>query len=216
MMTGGSPTDWIESRIDSNVGFRLVGRTSEDFLLIEDCKGRICPVAVVGARPVVMPADVESALAHATKPQFVVNIPSSASWSGPAIAIVHAVPAGFGSLGDLGRAARKGNLSGYRNETFGYFERAVGQHSNVRQLTRLYDMVIVADRFSGQPLTIALIDAYNMSAEDVRTARSKYGLFDIALKTSSYGGVTSAAREAAMSMDAEALMFRELMRRLEQ
>jgi hypothetical protein len=163
-----------------------------------------------------MPKDVAPVLGHATEPEFVVNIPSSASWSGPAIATVHAVPAGFGSLGDLGRAARQGDVAGYRNKEFGFFERAIGQHSNVRQLTRLYDTVFVADRYSGRALTIALVDAYNMSAEDVRTARSKYGTFDIALKMSNYGGVTSAASQAAESMGAEAMMFRHLMRRLAQ
>jgi hypothetical protein len=215
-MAGGSVTDWVENHIDSNAGFKLLGRTAEDFLLIEDRKGRTYPVAVVGAKPVVMPADVAPVLAQATKPQFVVNIPSSASWSGPAISMVHAVPAGFGSLGDLGRAARQGDLSGYRNKEFGFFERAIGQHSNVCQLTRLYDAVFVADRYSGQTLTIALIDAYNMSAEDVRAARAKYGMFDVALKMSSYGGVTSAATQAAGSMGAEAMMFGDLMRRLAQ
>lgn len=216
MMAGGSATAWVENHIDANAGFKLLGRTAEDFLLIEDRQGRTSPVAVIGAKPVVMPADVAPLLAHATKPEFVVNIPSSASWSGPAIAMVHAVPAGFGSLGDLGRAARQGDLSGYRNKEFGFFERAIGQHSNVCHLTRLYDAVFVADRYSGRALTIALVDAYNMSAEDVRATRSKYGTFDIALKMSSYGGITSAAKQAAASMGAEALMFRELMRRLAQ
>lgn len=215
-MAGGSVTDWVEKHIDSNGGFQLLGRTAEDFLLIEDHQGRACPVAVVGAKPVVMPADVAPVLAHATKPEFVVNIPSSASWSGPAISMVHAVPAGFGSLGDLGRAARQGDLSGYRNKEFGFFERAISQHSNVRQLTRIYDAVFVADRYSGRALTIALVDAYNMSAEDVRTARAKYGTFDIALKMSSYGGITSAATQAAGSMGAEAMMFRRIMSRLAQ
>lgn len=213
-MVGGSVTDWVADHIGSNAGLKLLGRTADDFLLIEDSQGRACPVAVVGAKPIVMPADVAPVLAHATKPEFVVNIPSSASWSGPAISVVNALPAGFGSLGDLGRAARQGDLSGYRNKEFGFFERAISQHSNVRQLTRLYDAVFVADRYSGQALTIALVDAYNMSAEDVRVTRAKYGAFDIALKMSSYGGVTSAATQAAKSMGAEAMMFGDLMRRL--
>jgi hypothetical protein len=216
MMTGASVTDWVENHIDPSAGFKLLGRTAEDFLLIEHRQGQSCPVAVIGANPVVMPADVAPVLAYATKPEFVVSIPSSASWSGPAISMVHAVPAGFGSLGDLGRAARDGDLSGYRNKGFGFFERAISQHPNVRQLTRLYDAVFVADRYSGRALTIALVDAYNMSAEDVRTTRAKFGTFDIALKMSSYGGVTSAAAQAAGSIGAEAMMFRDLMRRLSQ
>lgn len=210
----GSVTDWVEAHVDPNAGFKVLGRTAEDFLEIEDRKGQTYRVAVIGAKPVVLPEDVAPALSFATKPHFVVNIPSSASWSGPAISMVHAAPAGFGSLGDLGRAARQSDLSGYRNKEIAFFERAIGQHSNVRGLTQLYDLVFAVERYSGASVTVALIDAYNLSAEDVRNARARYGAFDIACKMSSYGSVTSAASQAAESMGAEAYMFRGLMQRL--
>ncbi|PBC03666.1 hypothetical protein [Mesorhizobium sp. WSM3860] len=210
----GSVTDWVEAHIDEDAGFKAVGRSAENFLLIEDDKKAVHPVAVIGAKPMVQVADVEPVLAHAIKPEFVINIPSRSIWTGSAIDLVHAAPAGFGSLGDLGKAVRLGDLVGYRNKEFGFFERAIGQHSNVHQLTRLYDLVFIAHRKKGSDLTIALIDAYNLSAEDVRHARAQYGAFDIALKMSSYGSVTSAAQEAARSMGAEAMMFRDIMGRL--
>jgi len=209
-MTGGV-TDWVEAHIDENAGFKAAGRSAENFLLIEDDKKCVHPVAVIGAKPMVQVADVAPALAHAIKPEFVINIPSKSIWTGSAIDLVHAVPAGFGSLGDLGKAVRLGDLAGYRNKEFGFFERAIGQHSNVQQFTRLYDLVFIAHRKRGPDLTIALIEAYNLSAEDVRHARTQYGAFDIALKMSSYGSVTSAAQEAARSMGAEAMMFRDIM-----
>ncbi|TIW61008.1 MAG: hypothetical protein E5V49_12995 [Mesorhizobium sp.] len=210
----GSVTDWVEAHIDENAGFKAVGRSAENFLLIEDDKKCIHPVAVIGAKPVVQVSDVEPVLVHAIKPEFVINIPSKSIWTGSAIDLVHASPAGFGSLGDLGKAVRLGDVAGYRNKGFGFFERAIGQHSNVQQITRLYDLVFIAHRKKGPDLTIALIDAYNMSAEDVRHARAQYGHFDIALKMSSYGSVTAAAQEAARYMGAEAMMFRDIMGRL--
>lgn len=210
----GSVTDWVEAHIDENAGFKAVGRSAENFLLIEDDKKCVHPVAVIGAKPMVQVADVEPVLAHGIKPEFVINIPSKSIWTGSAIDLVHAAPAGFGSLGDLGKAIRLGDLAGYRNKEFGFFERAIGQHSNVQQLTRLYDLAFIAHRKKGPDLTIALIDAYNLSAEDVRHARTQYGAFDIALKMSSYGSVTSAAQEAARSMGSEAIMFRDIMGRL--
>uniref|UniRef100_UPI000B31C807 hypothetical protein n=1 Tax=Aureimonas sp. AU4 TaxID=1638163 RepID=UPI000B31C807 len=83
-----------------------------------------------------------------------------------------------------------------------------------REVSRPYESVFVARRRIGNDLTIALIDAYNLSAEDVRNTRKKIGAFDIALKMSSYGKVTDAARDAAESMGAEAMMFGNLMQRL--
>src|SRR5690606_18724295 len=111
----GSVTDWVEAHIDENAGFKAVGRSAENFLLIEDDKKCVHPVAVIGAKPMVQVADVEPVLAHAIKPEFVINIPSKSIWTGSAIDLVHAMPAGFGSLGDLGRAVRVGDLAGYRN-----------------------------------------------------------------------------------------------------
>jgi hypothetical protein len=61
---------------------------------------------------------------------------------------------------------------------------------------------------------VALVDAYDMSAEDIRSTRDLYGRFDAAVKISSYGSITTAAQEAAASMGAEAFKFGELMRRL--
>ena len=79
----------------------------------------------------------------------------------------------------------------------------------------MYDRVFLLERFGRfPPLTVALVDAYDMSAEDVRNARSTYGRFDIALKLTSYGAVTTAAEGAAKSIGAEAYKLREFLGRL--
>jgi len=61
---------------------------------------------------------------------------------------------------------------------------------------------------------VALVDAYDMSAEDVRNTRDLYGKFDAAVKISSYGSITSAASDAAKMMGAETFTFGDLMGRL--
>jgi len=58
--------------------------------------------------------------------------------------------------------------------------------------------------------------AYNLSAEDVRNARTRFGQFDVLVKSTSYGSITAQAEEAANSMGAQTLTFGELMRRLSQ
>jgi hypothetical protein len=148
-------------------------------------------------------------------PEFVVNVPSKVIWSGPAIEIIHGAPAAFGTLGELAKAARDENVSSYRHREYSFFERAFHQHSAVRDVTRLYDKVFQLHRHRGMPdVIVTLIDAYDMSAEDIRNARDLYGIFDVAVKISSYGSITTAASEAAESMGAEALKFGELMGRL--
>ena len=148
------------------------------------------------------------------KPDFVVNVPSKAIWSGPAIDLVHNLPAAFGGMGDLGRAARLDDVSSYRFRNYEFVETGIRQHSAVSQVERLFDRKFLAHRWDGPDFTIALVDTYMMSAEDIRHVRDRYGTFDVALKMTSYGGITSAAHDAAASMGAEACMWGDLMRRL--
>lgn len=207
-------TDWVAEKLKLTDGIEVLSRTAEDLLIVKAKNGSPFSVAVIGVQGVVCRKHVDPVFSGTTKPAFVMNIPSKAPWSGSAIARVHAAPAAFGTLGDMRRAANLDEVWTYRNKEWAYFERAIGQHANVSQVTRIYDAVFEAHRHRGETLTIALIDAYNMSAEDVRNARDRFGKFDVAVKMSSYGKVTSAADEAAASMGAEAVMFKGLMQRL--
>ena len=213
-MAGGSVTDWVAKTIELKDGLTVVRRTAEDLLIVKYVDSRPFPVAVTGVKDVVQPEHVQPVLSHATKPEFVVTVPSKALWSGAAISIVHATPAAFGTIGDLQKAARCDEVPAYRNRSCGFFEQAIKQHSNVSNVETVYREMFEAHRWLGNSLTIALIEAYNMSAEDVRNARSRFGRFDIAVKMTSYGSVTDAAEQAAASMGAEAMMFKDLMRRL--
>jgi hypothetical protein len=96
----------------------------------------------------------------------------------------------------------------------GFFIDAINQHMNVTSVSYIYDRVFRANRRNGASLVIAVIDAYNMSAEDVRNARTLLGHFDVVVKSSSYGSITRQAAAAAQSMGAQTLKFSELMQRL--
>ena len=96
----------------------------------------------------------------------------------------------------------------------GFFINAIEQHKNVSSVSYVYDTVFRADRRNGASIIVAVIDAYNMSAEDVRNAKARLGHFDVVVKSSSYGSITEQAEAAAQSMGAQALKFGELMQRL--
>jgi hypothetical protein len=85
-----------------------------------------------------------------------------------------------------------------------FFEQAFRQHSAVEDVTRVYDRLYRVHRRRGlADLTgVFLVDAYDMSAEDVRHACDLYGAFDVEVKMNSHGSVTGAAERAAASMGA--------------
>ena len=78
----------------------------------------------------------------------------------------------------------------------------------------VYDCVFRVDQRNGAGVTVALVDAYNMSAEDVRNARTRVGHFDVIAKSSNYGSITDQAVCGRSIDGAEAHAFAGLMRRL--
>lgn len=209
-----SVTDWVAKKLEESQGLEVIERTAENFLIVRAAGDYIFPVAVLGVQEVIRLPDVASLFSGSTHPEFLVNVPSKALWSGSAINRVHSASAAFGSLGDVSRAASTGDAGSYRDKNMGVFINAMRQHTNVSSVSYVYDRVFKADRKYGSSLTVAVIDAYNMSAEDVRNAKDRFGHFDIVVKSSSHGSITHQADAAAKSMDAEALTFGGLMRRL--
>jgi hypothetical protein len=212
---GKSAIDWVSDKLVTKEQLEVRGRTPEGFLLVKSpTDGYTFRVAVLGVQTVIEHSDVQPLFAGANKPQFVVNVPSKALWSGAAIDYIHAAPAAFGKVGDVSRAAGAGNVATYRDKKMGFFIDAMTQHENVSRVSYVFDSVFKADRIVGRSLIVAVIDAYNMSAEDVRNARARVGDFDVVVKSTSHGSITAQAAAAAKSMAAEALTFGELMQRL--
>jgi len=208
-------TDWVGQKLEESSDLEIDGRTPEDFLIVrQSMDGYTFLVAVLSLKDVIRRSDVMALFAGTNKPQLIVNVPSNTLWSGDAIHYIHGESAAFGSLGDVSRAASTGDAGSYRDKNMGFFINAMQQHTNVIDVSYVYDSVFEADRMTGPSLTVAVIEAYNMSAEDVRNARARLGHFDVVVKSTSYGSITSQAEAAAKSMGAEALKFGDLMGRL--
>lgn len=210
----GNIVDWVASKIDPREGLSVIGRTPEDFLIMEYRGGPHFPVAVLGVKDVILVHHVQPLFSYVTKPQIVVNVPSKTLWSGEAISLIHAAPAAFGTLGDVRRAASTGDVPSFRNKNWDFFERGIRQHSKVREVSRVFDEVFDAKLKNGTTRRIALVEGYHVSAENIRNARDRFGKFDIAVKKTSYGSITDAADTAAASMGAIAVTFKGLLQSL--
>jgi hypothetical protein len=206
---------WIADKLRGDEHFSSVDSIGSGFLEItrRDCVP--FTAAAIGVRDIILRDHVTPLFVTKKSPEFVVNVPSKVIWSGAAIELIHDASAAFGTFGELVRASREGSVSAYRNKEYSFFERAFRQHTAVVGVTRLYDRVFQLHRGRGlKDITVVLVEAYDMSAEDIRNARDRYGMFDAALKMTSYGSITTAANQAAESIGAEALTLKELMGRL--
>lgn len=210
----GDVTDWVVGKLSEDKTLQVINRTPGNLLVIEAKGGYSFNVGVLGVQSVIELSDVQPLFAGATRPHLVVNVPSKTLWRGSAIDFVHAIPAAFGTFGDISRAAQTKAAGFYRDKNMGFFIDAIVQHNNVSSVSYVYDRVFRANRKDGTSIVVAVIDAYNMSAEDVRNARTQLGEFDVVVKSSSYGSITQQAEAAAQSMGAQALKFGQLMQRL--
>lgn len=208
--------EWIAGKLKNNDRINEVRPLGSGLLELVRKDGPAFVAAAIGEASLITADHVAPLFGLVgKKPEFVVNVPSKAIWSGSAINLIHKQPAAFGTLGELEKAVREEHASSYRNKEYSFFERAFQQHNAVIGVTRIYDKVFEIHRSRGLPnFTVALVDAYDMSAEDVRNAREKYGNFDAALKITSYGSITTAANQAAETFGATATNLKDLMSRL--
>jgi hypothetical protein len=209
-----SVTEWIAGKLVSSEKLEISNRIGQNLLQVKANDDYEFLVGVLGVKGVIQLSDVAPLFTAADRPDIVVNVPSKSLWSGAAIHHIHANGAAFGTFGDISRAGYTDNVGSYRDKNMGFFVKSIAQHSNVSSLSYVYDRVFRAERKIGGSLVIAVIDTYNMSAEDVRNAQTQFGKFDIVVKSSSHGSITYQAEAAAKSMGIEALTFGELMRRL--
>jgi hypothetical protein len=208
---GNDVTSWVAGKLEEGHGLVIEGRTPEGFLIVGLDDGYLFNVAVLGVKGVIGRSDVEPLFAGTNKPELIINVPSRTHWSGSAISYIHNESAAFGTMGDISRAAKSGDAGALRDKNMSFFITAMEQHSNVRSVSYIYDTVFQVNCISGSSHIVAVIDAYNMSAEDVRNTKAAFGNFDVVIKSSNYGSITSQAVEAARMVGAEALSFKGLM-----
>jgi hypothetical protein len=208
---------WIANKLKDDKQFSLVDSIGDGFLEVARKDHAPFQAVAIGVQDVVAGGHVAHLFeVKGRRPEFVVNVPSKAIWSGAAIDLVHSAPAAFGTFGELISASSLDEpVHTYRNKEYSFFERAFRQHTAVRGVTRLYDKAYLLRRWGGLPdITVVLVNAYDVSAEDIRHVRDLYGGFDAAVKMTSYGSITTASREAADTIGAGVFKFGEFLGRL--
>ncbi|MDZ4138529.1 MAG: hypothetical protein U1D66_06580, partial [Erythrobacter sp.] len=206
---------WAADKLQSDSDVTAAEIVSAGVLRIDRKEYGPFIAAILGEKQSVSNVDIESFAGSEVKINFFANITRDAIWTGGAINAARAWPAGHGGFADLGRAIRnEPDVTRYRNKELAFFEDGFVQHTAVRSVERVYDRKFRLERFGKPDFVVVLIDAYDMSAEDIRSAYSRYGHFDGALKMSSYGSVTSQAKDAAALFGAGAYKWGELLGRL--
>ena len=144
---------------------------------------------------------------------FITNVPKAGLWLGEAIDACEQSGVAWGRLGALMSACACDDEPAEHKDGQVYFPvRAIGQHDRVVNLQYVYDKSLEITLDNDTRLLVAIIQAYDLTAEELRSARKKMGKFDIALKNNPNGRITSDAREAAEGMGIQVLWIGELLK----
>ena len=142
----------------------------------------------------------------------VTNIPSSGLWLGEAIYACEYHSIAWGRFGVLQSAiANLDDPSEHRDKQVYFAARGLQQHSRVVSFEFIFDKLFSVTLNNGKIFRIALIQAYDLTAEHLRDAHDKVGKFDVALKNNPNGRITPDARGAANAMGIKVFGYGDLL-----
>jgi hypothetical protein len=138
-----------------------------------------------------------SFLEGAPEVAFVVNVPKESYVTGSALRLSarHGIP--IGGLGDLMRAVSLPDVSEYVSKEIAFIERGLTQHTRIESYERLDDRRYLVKRRDLSDVHVVFLNEYELTADHVRTARSRYGAFTMLVITNPNGRSTSSAANAA-------------------
>jgi hypothetical protein len=198
-------SNWLVGVLPQHNEVTNAERISRGLVRIERKEMPPVIVGIPSANPV-SSADLQSLLTKQPRPDFILNIPSNAAWTGEAINELRDEGIAFGKMYDPYRGLNtETDLSTYRNPEFEFVERLLEQHHNVTFLTRISDRVYRVHRVCGDDVIIALSQDYEMTADAVRTAFEQYEPFDVLFKTNPYGRISNQGRAVAKSLGIQVL-----------
>lgn len=162
----------------------------------------------------VTPEILQSLLSANSNVEIVANVPKESLWTGSAIAAAAAQKVAFGGISDLMSAISRENVREYIRREYEFVERGLNQHNRVSELRREFDRVYLVLRHGLSPVRFVMLNEYELTGDHVRTARSRYGAFDVVLLNNPNGKPTSVALEVAENMGIEIFKWAEFYGRL--
>lgn len=210
--------DWIVSKLNEQEEHHEIDTATalgESLIEIRTKKGKTVIVGAIDTSSNITEHDIHKVYISGPKTPNVVVAKFSSFWNGSAIDYSRQQNMGWGGMGEISSAFHTDHYSGIQRREYSFVEEGLLKHTRVTRLERVYDRVFKIHRNNGlAPLTIALINSYELSGDEVRNAINRYGNFNAVLKTNPNGSPTGNAYSAAAEIGAEIFLWRELLGRL--
>jgi hypothetical protein len=208
-------TAWVANNIAQTTD--VTGTTvTSPFTFRVERKDRTSFDVLVLSYPQVTDAILNPLLAAVPPVSFVVNVPKDGVWTQSGIAAARHHHCAFGGIAELMSAIyhKLEDISEFVKKENAFVERGLLQHDRVGHFDQECDRVYMVHRLGMESLRVVLLNEYELTVEHVRTARTKYGPFDIVLMTNPNGTSTKDAKETAKGMQIAILPWRQFLGRL--
>jgi hypothetical protein len=205
--------EWIATKIREHDNVKTVSAVHSNLVRVERVKGGAVNVATMSVRDVDAAA-VRELLRGSDDIDFVVNISKDAYVDGDVYLLAEAESFGFGGYGDLLGALSSESPRTYVNKEFTFVLNSIRQHTKVANVTRLDDRRLRIDRNYMEPVTVLVLNEYELAAEHVRNAIRRYGKFQAIVRSNPNGRTTSAAFVAAQESGINIFTWAEFFKQL--
>ncbi len=150
-------------------------------------------------------ADTVRAVVSQPDVEIVANVPKESFWTGDALRVASERGIATGSYGDLLRVIGLEDVRSFVPKDITFIERGLRQHDRIAGFERVHDRIYHIRRNGMPELVVAMLTEYELTGDHLRTARDRYGAFDLAVITDPNGRATRTATEVAGRLGAEVL-----------
>jgi hypothetical protein len=204
--TPAATTEWVAESLRNAEDISKVDILDDQVLRVERSEYEPFVAGIVSER-CVLADHIRPLVKSKHEVEIIANVPKESCWTGGALRLAQENHIATGAFGDLYRVVRESDVRGFQQREIAFIERGLRQHDRVTGFEREYDRVYRISREGLPDLTAAMLNEYELTADHLRTARDRYGSFDIAVNTNPNGSITNAAQAAAESMGVDILKW---------
>src|SRR6266480_3760025 len=204
---------WAAEKIRSHEKVTAVSVLSSNIIQVSRESGEELKIATMSSNRVNAEA-IEALLKKTGDVDFVVNIPKDAYIVGDTFALADERNFGFGGVGDLFAALNSKSVRTYLSSEFAFVLRSIRQHSKVVNVVRLDNRRLLIERRGLEPVSVLILNDYELTADHVRVGIERYGEFQTIVRSNPNSRVTMAASTVADESGIRIFDWSEFLREL--
>ena len=207
-----SSTAWVADKIKDLTDVDKVDISGQHLLVVSRTLTPTFKAAVI-SKNVVEAADIQSLFEAYDEIDIVVNVPSQARWSRGAVRLCLDAGIAFGGMSALTSAIDKHikNVRTYPGKELDFVEGGLRQYSRVSEFIRDDERSYRVERRGLPAIRVVVLNDYELTGEQVRAARHRYGTFDAILMNNPNGEATKTAVQIGRELKIAILHWRQFL-----